>query len=93
MTIACGDTEPVAPTTAAVANPQYLYTNGPSTPNVFRFSGDNIAFGLSDDQTGLIAWAGLPTDPTQAPDCGGNQSAEPIPLQLAGLNQALNVLP
>ena len=92
MTSACGDTEPAAPATPAVANPQYLYSNGPSTPNVFRISGSDIAFGLSDDQSGLIAWAGLPTDPTQAIDCGGNETAEPIPLQLAGLNQALNVL-
>jgi hypothetical protein len=92
MTSACGDTEPAAPTTPAVASPQYLYSNGPSTPNVFRISADNIAFGLSDDQSGLVAWAGLPTDPTQAVDCGGTQTGEPIPLQLAGLNQALNVL-
>ena len=91
MTSACGDTEPLAPATPAVENPQYLYSNGPSTPNVFRYS-DSFAFGVADDRSGLIAWAGLPSDPTQAVDCGGNQTAEPVPLQLAGLNQALNVL-
>lgn len=92
MTSACGDTEPAAPTTPVGANPQYIYTNGPNTPNVFRDSFNNIQFGVFDEQLGLIAWAGLATDPTQGVDCGGNQTGEPIAIQFAGLKQALNAL-
>ena len=88
---ACGDTDPAAPTTPAVT-PQYIYTNGPNTPNVFRDSNNNIQFGLSDEQLGLIAWVGLASDPTQGLDCGGDEAGTPIPVQVAGLFQAFNAL-
>lgn len=93
MASGCGDSEPAAPTAAAVAKPQNLYSNGPSTLNVFRTT-DGFVFGLPDLQTGLLAWVGLPTDPTQDAGCGngGNQTLQQVPMQFAGVYQAVNLL-
>jgi hypothetical protein len=86
MTSACGDNEPAAPATQDVANPQYLYTNGPITPGVFR-TAEAFVFGLPDFETGLLAWVGFPDDPTDAVDCGGDSDYPLVPLQAAGLQQ------
>ena len=91
LTSACGDSEPAAPATAAMANPQYLYSNGPTTPNVYRTE-EGFVFGLPDFETGLLAWVGLPTDPTDAIECGGDQDFSLTPLQAAGWQQAFNLL-
>jgi hypothetical protein len=87
----CGDSEPAAPATPEVANPQYLYTNGPITPNVFR-TAEGFVLGLPDFETGLLAWIGLTTDPTADVGCGGDQDLPLVPLQAAGWQQAFNVL-
>lgn len=87
----CGDSEPAAPAAPEVANPQYLYTNGPITPNVFR-TAEGFVLGLPDFETGLLAWVGLPTDPTADVGCGGDQELPLVPLQAAGWLQAFNVL-
>jgi hypothetical protein len=91
MASACSDSEPAAPATPDVANPQYLYTNGPITPNVFR-TAEGFVVGLPDFETGLLAWIGLPTDPTADVGCGGDQELPLVPLQAAGWQQAFNVL-
>ena len=92
MTGACGDTDPAAPATPAVANPQYLYTNGPNTLNVFRTS-DHFVFPVPDFQAGLLAWVGLAADPTQELGCpGGSLPLTSTPLQVAGVYNALNLL-
>lgn len=91
VTNGCGDTQPAAPATAAVANRQNLYSNGPITPNVYR-TAEGFVVGLPDFQTGLLAWIGLPTDPTADVGCGGDQELPLVPLQAAGWLQALNVL-
>lgn len=91
MATGCGDTEPAAPASATVATPQNLYSNAPTTPNVFR-TAEGFVFGLPDDESGLIAWVGLPTDPTDAFECGGDQDFQLTPLQAAGWRQAFNVL-
>jgi hypothetical protein len=83
---ACSDSEPAAPAAPEVANPQYLYTNGPITPGVFRTS-EGFVLGLPDFETGLLAWIGLPTDPTTDVGCGGDQDLPLVPLQAAGLQQ------
>jgi hypothetical protein len=88
---ACSDSEPAAPATSEVAHPQYLYTNGPITPNVYR-TAEGFVFGLPDFQTGLLAWIGLPSDPTADVGCGGDQELPLVPLQAAGWQQAFNVL-
>lgn len=86
LTGGCGDTEPAAPTTPAVASPQYLYTNGPITPNVYR-TAEGFVYGLTDSETGLLALIGLPTDPTADVGCGGDQELPLVPLQAAGWEQ------
>jgi hypothetical protein len=91
MTSACGDSDPTTPATPAVGNPQYLYTNGPITPNVFR-TAEGFAYGMTDSETGLLALIGLPTDPTADVGCGGDQELPLVPLQAAGWQQAFNVL-
>ena len=99
LATACADT-PTAPVGTSTensqvatetANPQYLYSNGPITPNVYR-TAEGFVFGLPDFEAGLLAWVGLPTDPTDAVECGGNQDFQVIPQQAAGWQQAFNLL-
>jgi hypothetical protein len=99
LATACADTPtaPVATSTenaqvaTGTANPLDLYSNGPITPNVYR-TAEGFVFGLPDFETGLLAWVGLPTDPTDAVECGGNQDFQVIPQQAAGWQQAFNLL-
>ena len=92
MTSGCSDSEPAAPATHEVANPQYLYSNGPITPNVYR-TAEAFVFGLPDFETGLLAWVGFPDDPTDAVDCGGDSEYPLVPLQAAGWqHEVLKVL-
>jgi hypothetical protein len=97
----CDQPQPTAPVESAprtepslgtsVGNPQYLYSNGPITPNVFR-TAEAFVFGLPDFETGLHAWVGFPDDPTDAVDCGGDSDYPLVPLQAAGWQQAFNLL-
>ena len=88
----CSDTGPVPPTEATVPDPQFSFTNAPSTPNVYRTAG-GFVFGLPDVKSGLIAWVGYPTTPSDAIECGGTLDYDLTPIQSAGqLQAAFNTL-
>lgn len=57
---------------------------GPESPNVIRFQ-DQFFFGIQDPETDLIAVAGLPDDPKQAPVCGGSEPFAVVDIQEVGV--------
>lgn len=60
--------------TANTSSPELNYSNGPSDlPNVFRFEGIVGGAAFVDPVTDLIAFDGLPDDPTDATICGGTE--------------------
>lgn len=90
----CGESVP--PTAIAepfVAGPRANFTNGPSTPNVFRYEGGILEV-LFDRETSLVLTVGLPADPTDVLlFCGGLSELDLVPIQHAGLLQdAFNTL-
>ena len=58
----------------------------PEFPNVVRFQ-DQFVFGIQDPETDLIAFAGLPDDPTQSAFCGGDEPFAIVDLQLASVRE------
>ncbi len=55
-------------------------------PNVVRF-GSEYFFGITDTETDLIAFAGLPEDPKNWWGCGGNEPLQTLDFQYVGLLQ------
>jgi hypothetical protein len=89
---ACDETAPAGPTEMPGAGPALSFANAPSTPNVYRTE-DAFVFGIPDVDRALLAWVGLPEDPTDAIECGGTLDFDLVPIQNAGmLGEAFNVL-
>lgn len=89
LTIACS-TDPIAPRNMDV-RPTFAVT-GSVGPNVFRFQG-GFAVPIFDPSADLVAFAGLPSDPNQGFDCGGNQPIQDADYQFVGLlSKAVKVL-
>lgn len=66
--------------------PQFAVTQAQEVPNVVRF-GSQYFFGITDTETDLIAFAGLPADPKNWYGCGGNEPLETVDFQYVGLLQ------
>jgi hypothetical protein len=66
-------------------------TAGPEFPNVVRFQ-DQIVFSIQDPATDLIAFAGLPDDPSQSAFCGGDEPFAIVDFHDAGLRQGVDRL-
>ena len=64
---------------------------GPEFPNVVRFQ-DQFVVSIGDPETNLIAFAGLPDDPTQSGFCGGDEPFAIIDFHDAGLRQGIERL-
>jgi hypothetical protein len=60
----------------------------PEFPNVVRFQ-DQFVVSIQDPETDLIAFAGLPDDPTQSASCGGDEPFGIIDFHSAGLRQGV----
>ena len=66
-------------------------TAAPEFPNVVRFQ-DQIVFSIQDPTTDLIAFAGLPDDPTQSAFCGGDEPFAIVDFHDAGVRQGVDRL-
>ncbi|HEX6627675.1 MAG TPA: hypothetical protein VF105_06965 [Gemmatimonadaceae bacterium] len=60
----------------------------PEFPNVVRYQ-DQLVFSIGDPETDLIAFAGLPDDPTQNVFCGGDAAFAIVDFQDAGVRQGV----
>ncbi|HSU92845.1 MAG TPA: hypothetical protein VLI43_03995 [Gemmatimonadaceae bacterium] len=74
---------PTAPATA----PRFDFVNGPADlANVIRFSTNNVGIVIVDTASGLIAFEGLPADPSTYFGCDGGQNlASTLNWQALGL--------
>ena len=82
LALACSG-DPTAPRTPDL-HPSFDVASSPqNVPNVFRVRGE-FATGILDTETDLIAWAGLPADPTQLVDCGGAELLQIANWQFVG---------
>jgi hypothetical protein len=64
---------------------------GPEFPNVVRFR-DQFVISIQDPETDLIAFAGLPDDPTQSAFCGGDEPFAIVDFHDAGVRQGVDRL-
>lgn len=76
--LGCG--ESAAPTADLYGpEPRFSFTNGPNTPNVFRFE-DHVFDVIADFETGLIVFVGLPADVFDVSFCGGQSDFDLMPI-------------
>lgn len=90
----CGEADsPAALAGGSESGPRFTFTNGPSTPNVFRGEG-GIVMTFFDPESGLDVWIGLPADLSDSFLCGGSSfDIGAVSQQSAGqLQEAFNVL-
>jgi len=86
--IALGCTpDPTAPASLTSQHSQpALMSASQAEPNVIRF-GSEYFFGITDTDTDLLAFAGLPTDPKNWYGCGGTEPPQTVSFQYTGLQQ------
>jgi hypothetical protein len=66
--------------------PSALMDGGSAEPNVVRF-GSEYFFGITDTETDLLAFAGLPADPKNWYGCFGGEPLQTVSFQYTGLQQ------
>jgi hypothetical protein len=82
LAFACAG-DPTAPRTASAYRAGDVSNIASDVPNVFRVKGE-FAVGILDDETDLIAIAGLPANPLQLVDCGGPEGVQVADWQFVG---------
>lgn len=86
LTMACTDHPATGPETGDQLRPQFDFANAPpELPNVIRFETGVGGGAIADAQTDLIVVAGLPENPADAFDCGGNDPGDAGTIQIVGV--------
>jgi hypothetical protein len=79
--------DPTAPASLISQHPQLALMDATqAAPNVIRF-GSQYYFGITDTETDLIAFAGLPADPKNWYGCWGSEPLQTVSFQYTGLQQ------